>query len=114
MKSGSLGKLTTRPNVWELLYNNEIDKVCTFDFRVINKVAAPTVIDLLITAIPISILPANDSDYYVLGHQLDGNASYDKKSIVIGEFDYVYVRSRVTPCVVTVNGIINTETPPTV
>jgi hypothetical protein len=63
MKSGSLGKLTTRPNTWELLYNNSIDTVCTFDIYITNKENRQTGIDLLITPIPIHLLPAHEADY---------------------------------------------------
>ena len=107
MKSGSLGKLTTRINTWELLYDNALDHVCTFDFRIINKSTVPTIVDLLITPIPLHLLPAHEADYYVIAEPLEGKASFDKKGIVIGEFDYVYTRSSHAACVVTVNGFVD-------
>ena len=107
MKSGSLGKLTTRPNKWELLYDNSVDTVCTFDFYVTNKENRVTGIDLLITPIPLELLPAHEADYLITNKSLEALGSFDKKGIVIGEFDYVYVRSTVTTCVVTVNGFID-------
>ena len=107
MKSGSLGKLTTRPNTWELLYNNSVDTVCTFDLYVTNKENIETSIDLLITPIPLHLLPPNEADYLLTNKLIDSLSSYDKKGIVIGEFDYVYVRSQITVCVVSVNGFID-------
>ena len=107
MKSGSLGKLTTRPNTWELLYNNSIDTVCTFDIYITNKENRQTAIDLLITPIPIHLLPAHEADYLLTSKLIEPLSTYDKKGIVIGEFDYVYVRSQITVCVVSVNGFID-------
>ena len=107
MKSGSLSKLTTRPNTWELLFDNKVDSVSTFDIYVSNKESRDTTIEVLITPIPLSLLPANDSDKIIFNKTLEARSIFEKKGIVAGEFDYVYVRSTLTTCVVTTNGFID-------
>lgn len=107
MKSGSLGKLTTQINTWEWLYINPYDYLTTFDIIVVNNTTSSTYIDVLITPIPLNLLPPHETDKYIISEPLAGKSTLNKKGIIIGEFDNVYVRSSTTVCNVTLNGFVD-------
>ncbi len=107
MKSGYLGKLITRPTIWELLYSNPMNYVCTLDLNVVNRTMYDASIDLVITSIDVNILPPHEADFIFANEGLSKNKNFNKKGIILGQGEKLYIRSSVPNCCASAYGFID-------